>query len=159
MRRAPALRPLSDDHHGALVLARRCRRAARSPRSDEAARVREAVIGAWTAELAPHFAIEEEALLPALRELGETGFAEGIRGDHGALRALHARIRAGHPEPNAALGEALEAFGRLLERHVRYEEREVFAGVQDRLTPEQCEALGRATAAHPRTTAPPEGLG
>lgn len=143
MRRAPALRPLSDDHHGALVLARRCRRI--DPQDAAAEAVRQEVLAAWTAELAPHFAIEEEALLPALEALGEEGFAARIREDHEALRALRDRAAAGE-----ALAATLRELGRRLEDHVRYEEREVFAAVQERLTPAQREALGRAIAAYPR---------
>jgi hypothetical protein len=115
------------------------------------------VQSAWAGELAPHFAIEEEALLPALRELGASDHAEGILEDHARLRSLRARIE--QASPDGALAEALAAFGERLERHVRYEERQVFAGVQDRLTASQRDALARAIEAHPRAPATPPLLG
>lgn len=157
MRRSPALRPLSDDHHGALVLARRCRRAASEADGAALARLRDEALAAWAGELAPHFAIEEEALIPALRELGASDHADGILADHARLRSLRERVAQGAPD--RALAEALVAFGEQLERHVRYEERRVFAEVQDRLSAAQRDALARAIAAHPRAPAGPPPLG
>lgn len=123
MKRVPQLRDLSDDHHTALVLARRSRDAAREGRAVEAAwrRVREA----FRDDLDPHFAIEERHLLPALEEIGEHDLARGIRRDHAALRALR--------DDPACDADGLERFARCLEEHVRFEERRVFGPTQDRL--------------------------
>jgi len=110
-----------------------------SPDSAEAAwdEVREAFAG----HLEPHFEIEERLLLPALAAIGEDELAEGIRGDHAALRALLAEGR----------GEAgLRSFGERLRAHVRFEERQVFEGTQDRLPPSALRAIAEACRATPR---------
>jgi hemerythrin-like domain-containing protein len=139
MKRASGLRDLSDDHHAGLVLARRCKQAARieSVRAHEDAwrHAREA----FALSLSPHFQIEEEVLLPALESIGEAALAERIRDDHRALRALEREV--------AATRDRLEHFGALLEAHIRYEEREVFEPTQDRLPADAIEAIARACAA------------
>ena len=135
MKRIAELRDLSDDHHGALVLARRCAQAA----SGDAARaetVWREVRAAFASQLEPHFEIEERLLLPALEAIGEPGRADRIREDHASLRAL-----AGLAAPSPA---QLERFGRALEAHVRFEERDVFEVAQARLP---AAALGAIAAA------------
>jgi len=140
LKRAPELRDLSDDHHTALVLARRCERAA-SGRPEVAAAAWDEVREAFAGHLEPHFEIEERHLLPALASIGEEGLAEAIRGDHAALRALVAEGR----------GEAaLRNFGERLRCHVRFEEREVFEGTQDRLPASALRALAEACRTTPR---------
>lgn len=119
MKRHPDLRSLSDDHHTALVLARRTRRAAE--RGGDDAGVLEAqwrdVVRAFADELEPHFAIEERWLLPRLEAAGETRLVERNCADHARLREL---VRESSSAP------VLAEFAALLERHVRFEEREVF---------------------------------
>ena len=118
MKRHPDLRPLSDDHHGALVLARRTRRAAE--RADDASALAaqwQDVCRKFAAELEPHFEIEERWLLPRLEAAGETALVERNCAEHARLREL---VRQG------ASATVLAEFAALLERHVRFEEREVF---------------------------------
>ncbi|QDU86609.1 hypothetical protein Pla163_37600 [Planctomycetes bacterium Pla163] len=144
MKRCAELRDLSEDHHHGLVLARRCRRAA-------AIGDQNVVATAWAdarlrfeRELAPHFAAEEAALLPALRAVGASDVADRIASEHAALRASMA--------PGADRGAgALDAFGTLLHDHIRFEERVVFERAQDVL---DLDALGAVRAA--RSTAPVE---
>lgn len=136
MKRIAALRDLSDDHHTALVLARRCRRTAHERPDAAPSRWRE-VLDAFADRLEPHFAIEEQHLLPALDALGEEGLAQRIRDDHAALRTLR-------DDPAPVDAERLDAFGRRLERHVRFEEREVFEPVQHRLPAQTLRAIARA---------------
>ena len=68
MQRDPRLRKLSSDHHHALVLARRLTTLAGDARAVEEAR--ETLALAFERELAPHFRIEEDLLLPALHAAG-----------------------------------------------------------------------------------------
>jgi len=119
LRRDLRLQGLSSDHHAALVLARRIERG-----EVDVAGVRER----FDADLAPHFAIEEEVLLPALREVGEATLAERTSHDHDTLRAHLAAAEAG-----ALAG--LASFGRVLAEHVRFEEQEVFPACESRLAP------------------------
>ncbi|MGH2928070.1 MAG: hemerythrin domain-containing protein, partial [Solirubrobacteraceae bacterium] len=62
MKRHPAIAALSRDHHHALVVAQRLRRATDDDGSD--ARARETFLEYWRADGAQHFREEEEILLP-----------------------------------------------------------------------------------------------
>ena len=125
MKRDPRLQALSADHHHALVLARRIERG-----SGDVALVR----AAFDAELAPHFGIEEDVLLPALREANQNDLVDRVLAEHALLRALLADAERG------AEG-ALAAFGNLLAEHVRFEERELFQACEACLSND---VLGRA---------------
>ena len=137
MKRVAALRDLSDDHHSALVIARRCKRATGG---DDALwqRVREAFAG----HLEPHFQIEDRHLLPALEAIGEARLAERIRADHAELRAL-----ASEASPTPA---TIRRFGAVLGEHVRFEEREVFEPTQGRLSESALQAIAEACRSIPR---------
>ena len=136
MKRIAALRDLSDDHHGALVVARRCVQSASSGDAARAEAVWREVRADFARQLEPHFEIEERLLLPALEAIGEQARADRIREDHASLRAL---ARLASPSP-----AQLERFGRALEAHVRFEERDVFEVAQARLP---AAALGAIAAA------------
>lgn len=138
MKRHPALQPLSDDHHGALVLARQVRRAGASGEPGALARVWEDAGRRFARELEPHFAVEEERLFPQLEAAGAGLLAERARSEHARLRAL---VR-GEADPARAV-----AFGELLHAHVRFEERELFPRAERVLAPSLLEAAGRAALA------------
>ena len=110
MKRDERLAGLSSDHHQALVLARRI---------EEGALTAAELQARFDAEVAPHFAVEEELLLPALRAIGASDLAGRTADDHAKIRDALARAQAGDQA-------ALAAFAALLIGHVRFEEREVF---------------------------------
>jgi len=121
MKRHPALQPLSDDHHRALVLARRLRQAPRTTDPATLAALAREVRREFDVDLDPHFRVEERWLLPAL-EKGDGGrFAKRIADDHARLRAL---VRA---DWSASTPHEL---GELLEQHVRFEERAAFPAAE-----------------------------
>lgn len=80
------------------------------------------VQAAYDRSLAPHFALEEEVMLPALCHAGETALARRTSEEHALLRAYLAR--------SVEDGRALQDFAALLVSHVRFEEREVFPAVE-----------------------------
>lgn len=140
MRRSAALRDLSDEHHAALVLALRSRRAAAS--GDPGA-----VAAAWAeaeriqrVELEPHFATEERWLAPPLEAAGEAALAARLRADHAALRAA-----LGTGGQRSA--EALAGFAERLAAHVRFEERELFPAAERTLAPAALAAIAEACRA------------
>ena len=141
MKRHPLLHGLSDDHHTALVVAQRCKRAEASG----LAALWEAVRSSFASLFEPHFAIEETHLLPALEALGEAELARRIRDDHARLRRL-----ATTPDPTTA---DVRELGRALDDHVRFEERVVFEQTQDRLPARTLAALAEACARTPRVCA------
>jgi len=140
MNRDARLHGLTSDHHHALVLARRV---AREHATSGAALVR-IVREAFERELAPHFAVEEEVLLPALAEAGASDLVDRTREEHAMLRGHLAAVVAGDVA-------RLADFAALLERHVRFEENELFPAAE-RLADEVLEAVaGRRPHPHHST--------
>lgn len=149
MKRIAELRDLSDDHHTALVLARRCRKAGDPESPLPPGTVWGEVLEAFEGHLEPHFEIEERHLLPALDAIGEHALAQRIRDDHASLRALRDAGDGGDGGDGGR--DRLARFARILEAHVRFEEREVFASTQHRLPPAALQAIARECASLPRT--------
>jgi len=143
MKRIEQLRALSDDHHTALVLARRCLQVAQGKSSLSVETFWEGVLSAFASHLEPHFQIEESALLPALESIEEFGHVARVRADHARLRALR--------DTEPVTGELVAEFGRLLESHVRFEEREVFEHDQDRLPEAALQQISKACESTPRS--------
>ncbi len=139
MRRDPNLQDLSRDHHHALVLARRAVRAATDGSDAEVALMWGSIAAAFSAELEPHFEIEERLLLPPLEAAGADEVARRTRADHQQLRAL---LMVG----DDARGQ-LRRFGELLRDHVRFEEAELFPAAEQLLGPAELAAVALASAA------------
>jgi len=152
MKRDPRLRDLSDDHHSALVLAARARRAAAAGAEDARA-LRRLLRARFDAELEPHFAIEDALLLPAMDAAGLGTLADRIRRDHRALRELVGRTPAGDAETRSWLAE----LGAQLEAHVRFEERQAFEAAQAALPDAALGAIAAATRARGSGGARPAG--
>ncbi|HLI60574.1 MAG TPA: hemerythrin domain-containing protein [Solirubrobacteraceae bacterium] len=133
MKRSEALAILSRDHHQALFVAQRLRRAQPETAAAERARFLEF----WTAHGRRHFQLEEELLFPAYAPYGDAHHPLLLRalGEHVAIRALAARTDTS-PEGLHELGEALAA-------HVRGEERELFAVIEEAMPPDELLALAR----------------
>lgn len=123
MKRIPALQPLSREHHTALTLAKACERAAQSRDEERIAKTCQRVTQAFSAELEPHFQLEEQSLLPLLRSAGNTPLEQRTLEDHQQLRALLDGLQQNNIE-------ALDSFGKLLSAHVRFEERELFPALE-----------------------------
>ena len=139
MKRDRRLRQLSDDHHQALVLARRATSAA-SAESEAAVVAWEEVVRRFHRELAPHFSVEEQYMLPALERAGGAALAKRTRDEHAELRRIVSDD--GHD-----LATRLDRFGALLRAHVRFEERVLFEAVQERLSDAELEAVSEACRA------------
>jgi hemerythrin-like domain-containing protein len=123
MKRDSALRDLSSEHHSALVLIRRIRKASASPEFQSAA-TWSVVIERFEREMEPHSQKEEQGLLPALSAIGEHALVERTLREHRAMRDLVAKA-----DP-----KDLARFARLLSDHIRFEERELFEVAQRRLS-------------------------
>ncbi len=117
MKRDPRLHGLSSEHHHALVLSRSLAAVAASGKAD-AGTARELGMR-FARELEPHFRVEEEVLLPALRLADEPTLVQKTEIDHARLRELAESASSG-------VTEGLAAFAEMLADHVRFEERELF---------------------------------
>jgi hemerythrin-like domain-containing protein len=135
VKRDHRLRALSSEHHHALVLARSVGRRASTWSAEAGAELART----FADELAPHFAVEEDILLPALREVGADGLVERTREDHAALRVLALDAEQGD-------GEAAATFAARLTAHVRFEERELFPACEELLS---ADVLDRVAARGP----------
>ena len=119
MKRIPALQSLSREHHTALTLAKACERAVLSHDEEQVGKTCQRVLQAFSAELEPHFQIEEQSWLPLLRNAENRPLEQRTLEDHRQLRALLDGLRKNDIK-------ALGSFGKLLIEHVRFEERELF---------------------------------
>ena len=140
MKRSKELKPLSAEHHQALLLAFQVRKSleghaetAGAPRDvpgliASVRRFHEKIF-------LPHAAAEEELLGRYLTE----GDMRRLKAEHGEL-TLH--VRASRSGPQAGQRAALQAFAELLERHVRWEERELFEYAEANLDHEALAAIG-----------------
>lgn len=150
LKRDPALVPLSQDHHAALVHAQALSRAAEGrPPYDRPAspqRVARAFMGFRKAELVGHFSDEEQVIFPLAEAVDPQGTAR-VRAEHVEMNALAARLEASlaaGDDPRPVMAE----LGALLHDHVRFEERAWFETLQARLGTDVLERLGRDIAAH-----------
>lgn len=117
MKRHPSLQPLSDDHHRALVLARRLRRTSTGADPTVLGALAREVQREFDEAIEPHFRVEERWLLPVLERRGEGRLAAQTLEDHARLRTL---VHDQWSEDTA------QELGMLLEKHVRFEERVLF---------------------------------
>jgi len=138
MKRDPRLRTLSSQHHHALVLSRRLAGFESSAHwsAKEAALLGEE----FDREIDPHFRVEEEVLLPGLRQANQTSLVERTEADHAFLRTTVAAARTGD------LAAAL-SFGERLRAHVRFEEAELFPACEANLPDSLLEETARRSKA------------
>ena len=130
MKRSAALASLSRDHHQALVLAQKLRRATDAT----AAEARDAFLAYWTDHGRLHFRLEEEFLFPAYAGHADPHHPLVLRalGEHATIRHRADTLMA---SPSAT-PDALQRLGTELAAHVRLEEREVFPLIE-RVVPER----------------------
>ena len=138
MKRDPALLSLSRDHHQALSVALRLRRATAATATD----ARADALRYWTTAGRAHFRLEEEVLLPAYARHGDPHHPLVARAlcDHVAIRTRMDALARDAPPQIARLHE----LGTMLSDHVRLEERELFALVEQTLPAADLAALAAA---------------
>ncbi|MGC4063613.1 MAG: hemerythrin domain-containing protein [Polyangiaceae bacterium] len=144
MKRDPRLHGLSSEHHHSLVLVQRIRAwLSRADVETEQAFVDE-VFARYSAELEPHFAAEEELLLPDLTSGIEKDFALRTASEHQMMRELAKDAKAGQLD-------ALRAFADVLEAHVRFEEQQLYP-LCERVIPDErlTEVARRVPKSEPR---------
>lgn len=141
MKRAPALIPLSREHHTALVLCLRIEREVPDASEVEIRSVYDALIAFWLRGLLPHFRTENECLLARLvRHVpAEDEAITRTQRDHLRIEALVAKMRD-DPELEARR-QALLDFALSLRGHIRWEEEILFAATEAQLTDREMSAL------------------
>ena len=140
VKRSAELTPLSHEHHQALFVAMKLKRA-----DGEGAEATAAFLDYHESTGERHFEIEEQVLLPgwlAADPGGDAGAARRVLAEHLEIRTATARLRRSEP-----VVDELRTLGELLEAHVRYEERELFPMIESRLDEAALRTLGAAIAA------------
>jgi hemerythrin-like domain-containing protein len=147
VQRAEALKGLSREHHEALVLARHASATVTDSHSDTARAQRHHLLERWAQQFAPHFALEEQTLLPALERAGHTDVVAEVLMQHADLRQLVERLRQ-----DDALTLALVAWGDAMDTHVRFEERTVFPLAQAVFDPAELADVMKQSVSHPSSS-------
>lgn len=129
LKRHPALRHLSHDHHHGLLLCWKIRQGFKL--GIELKRIRVYCEWFWENYLHAHFEEEEKVIFPVLAM--EDPMIKQAVSEHKRLRKLFSNW--GNPEKT--LGQIEEE----LEQHIRFEERVLFPEVQKTATAEQLEAI------------------
>jgi len=137
MLRDKSLIPLSHQHQHALALCVRIERASPIPSSDLPPWQHE-LKALFQSEIAIHFAAEERVLFPVALEFGELHpLVEDLRRDHDWLREQFSRATS-----KTVSGDDLNALAQRLSAHIRKEERQLFEGLQEKLSREHLSKLG-----------------
>jgi hemerythrin-like domain-containing protein len=138
MKRSPALVALSHDHHQALSVAQKLRRATANTAGDASA----AFVAYWDGHGRRHLRLEEEILLPAYASHGDSHHPLVARAlcDHVAIRVRADALLVGEAADPAVLHE----FGTRLANHVRLEERELFPLIEAALPAARLAAVATA---------------
>ena len=143
MKRSEALASLSRDHHLALVVAQKLRRATDAT----APQARETFLAYWTGHGRRHFRLEDELLFPAYAGYGDPHDPRVLRalGEHVMIRhRADALAAAGTAEP-----ASLEQLGAELAAHVRLEEREVFPLIERLMPSDELAAVAQKLESEP----------
>ncbi len=161
MKRDPALHPLSQHHHFALIQALEMRRAAEGPEAKRSAAVRTAAqkfLRFWEKTGREHFREEEEVLLPAYARcvrLDRDPEVMRMLADHAEIRSrvqeLTSLLASNPDEAESELGERIGVLGKMLHDHVRLEEDVIFPRIEKTLSPDALFSAGKKlTRLHPK---------
>ena len=142
MKRHTSLISLSKDHHQTLIIAQILKKNApvyKGMPSDPVGK-RKYILDFWKTELANHFIVEEEILIPEsisknsdLNEMCKQVFEE-----HKQIKGLISQLKhSDNPEYE------LDQIGQSLENHIRFEERIVFEKIQECFDETFLDNLGR----------------
>lgn len=122
MKRHPQLLDLSREHHTALSLVQRGRKAVASGDDTLLRAFARGLAQRFHEELEPHFLLEENEWLPTLAATQDAALIDRTLAEHADLRRL-AKLLADHPATTGMFCELLSA-------HVRFEERELFPALE-----------------------------
>jgi hemerythrin-like domain-containing protein len=140
MKRHPALRELSSDHHQGLVHARRLVKAADTGQDLE--QTARAFLDFWREHTTRHFREEEEVLLPAYARRADPSDPSVVRVlvDHVHIRRLAADLdrQLDRSEPPA---DTMRRIGEMLRAHIRHEEDVLFPMIEQALPEPELAAL------------------
>ena len=133
LKRNENLTLLSQEHHHGLVFANRLKQGAR--KGVDTGVLRDFVLGFWD-ELAHHFELEEDSLLPLLPE---NELSEQLKEEHAAIRNQVEMIR----KEQQSGSEGFSRLSEMLNNHIRFEERLFFPYAEQQLSAKQLAEVGQ----------------
>jgi len=142
MKRHKSLIPLSQQHHDVLILAQLIKRNAPHYKGlpTEIEEKRKYTLEKFKEYLVPHFEAEELILIPFIigRDKDVDLLCEEIITEHQKIASLVEEIRI-----KKSLEDNMNELGELLSSHIRKEERKLFQKIQQFLSAEQIDKLGK----------------
>jgi hemerythrin-like domain-containing protein len=144
MKRHKSLLPLSHDHQHGLALALKLKypkRRLSSSAKEEISSFKSELADKYENILRKHFRKEEQYLVPGFEE---NNLMKQMLEEHRKLEGLYNKI-VNNTEgwTSSELRDKLNLFGELLDMHIRFEERELFPMIENTLSEEQLEELGK----------------
>lgn len=132
MKRNEHIIPLSRDHHFGLLFCWKIRQGVK--RNVETERIRRYVAYFWDHHFRQHFH-EEETILFILKD---DPYCRRAQEEHRAIEQLVKDIA----QPDTGF-DRLQSLADMVDRHIRYEERELFPYLEQALTEDQLNVIGR----------------
>lgn len=140
MKRHPSLRPLSRDHHEALMQVQALRLAVEGG-PDERRAARTAFQDLWDGWFRDHLGLEERLLPPLIPDAGDL---DRMRREHEEIRSLADAFVREPAEADPARALMLRLAGTLHD-HVRWEERRLFPAIEGAAGEGDLRTLGAET--------------
>ena len=142
MKRDIGLQPISRQHHDALMACLIIEKGVRKKADLKV--LQDFTRKVWDHDLSGHFSLEENYLVPQLRQRKFPEYIiQSMLRDHELLRVLSQRILNG-----GASYQGFLTFSTLLEQHVRFEERLVFEKAQELMPEEVLREVGAHFPSH-----------
>ncbi|HLH09734.1 MAG TPA: hemerythrin domain-containing protein [Terriglobales bacterium] len=139
MLRNKNLIPLSHQHQHALAFCVKVDKALASPAAMDTAALQQAIAKLYEDELAIHFEAEEKFVFPAAEQVGDlASLVDELRIEHGVIRRGVKRA-----ETRDLTVSDIQVFAASLSAHIRKEERQLFEVIQERLSAEELDTVGR----------------
>lgn len=142
MLRNQNLIPLSHQHQHALAFCVRIDRALASPAAMDTGTIQQEICKLYDDELGTHFQAEERYLFAVAEKIGDlSSLVDELRIEHGLIRRGVKRAEA-----RDLTTSDIQVFAASLSAHIRKEERELFEVLQQRLSAEELDRVGRKIA-------------
>ena len=136
MKRHIHLQTLSRQHHNGLLIALLVKKGIN--KNAPLSVISDFIRYAWQQDLQEHFQLEEDILLPVLKNKPfDTALTKRLLDEHIEIRNIIDRLQA----PGAVMND-VETFYRLLEQHIRFEERVYFPEAEKVLSELELQQVG-----------------
>ena len=131
IKRSSQLAPLSREHHDGLLFAWKIKQGLDNKTPLD--KLRKYSLWYWQQHIKPHFFQEEKILMPYMP--ANHPMAKQLKEEHDQIRELILSLDAEADERDFTI------LADLLNKHIRFEERQLFAFLEEILTPEQLDKV------------------